>query len=216
MDESEIRKFIQANLKHFGPDGLGWPRPGGLPKFYAQHPEEWSIDLAQVEDLRRKDAARARADQMARTRAAAEDQSGGGATGSSGMSDDTRSLFRKINQLSLAGRQVKQISDQLSMPERLCAQRPGPPAQRGQPIRRSAGPWTGGGEVPGLQLQVAGSKREEQWTRKPVRPRASKWTFYPVKTTAATSALSLRGPCSSSGTAAGRWAGPHASRMWGC
>ncbi len=118
MDEGEIRKFIQANLKYFGPEGLGWPRPGGLPKYYAQRPEEWAIDLAQVEDLRRKDASLAKAEQMARTRAAAADQSGGGATGSSGMSDDTRSLFREINQLSLAGRQVEQISAQLSMPER--------------------------------------------------------------------------------------------------
>ena len=118
MDEGEIRRFIQANLKYFGPEGLGWPRPGGLPKYYAQHPEEWPSDLAQVEDLRRRDAARAKAEQMARTRTAAADQSGGGATASSGMSDDTKRLFREINQLSLAGRQVEQISEQLLMPER--------------------------------------------------------------------------------------------------
>ena len=118
MDEGEIRRFIQTNLKYFGPDGLGWPRPGGLPKYYTQHPEEWSIDLAQVEELRRRDAARARAEQMARIKAAAVDQSGGGATASSGMSDDTRSLFRQVNKMSVAGRAVKEISAQLSMPER--------------------------------------------------------------------------------------------------
>ena len=54
---------IQANLKHFGPEGLGWPRLGGLPNYYAQHPEEWPSDLAQVEDLRRRDAVRAKAEQ---------------------------------------------------------------------------------------------------------------------------------------------------------
>ena len=118
MDEGEITKFIQANLKYFGPEGLGWPRPGGLPKYYAKRPEEWSIDLAQVGDLRRKDAARAKADQMARTRSAAADQSGGGATASSGMSDDTRSLFREVTRLVAAGRAVPDISAQLSMPER--------------------------------------------------------------------------------------------------
>ena len=118
MDEGEIRKFIQANLKYFGPDGLGWPRPGGLPKYYTQHPEEWSIDLAQVEELRRRDAARARTEQMARIKAAAADQSGGGATASSGMSDDTRSLFRQVNKMSVAGQAVTEISARLSMPER--------------------------------------------------------------------------------------------------
>ena len=117
MDEGEIRRFVQANLKYFGPDGLGWPRPGGLPKYYAQHPEEWSVDLAQVEYLRRKDAARAKAEEMARTQAAAEDQSGGWSTASSGMSDDTRILFREVNRLSMAGWAVAEISARLSMPE---------------------------------------------------------------------------------------------------
>ena len=110
MDEGEIRKFIRANLKYFGREGLGWPRPGGLPKYYAQHPEEWLDDLAMAGELRRKDAAQAKA--------AAADQARGGPTASSGMSEATRALFESVKTLYAASLGLPEIASRLSMPER--------------------------------------------------------------------------------------------------
>ena len=72
-----IRRYIQKHERHF--EALGFQRPGGLPRYYTeQRPEEWPLDLAKVERLKREEQARDRA-------AARSDR-----TASSGMSEEAR------------------------------------------------------------------------------------------------------------------------------
>ena len=52
-----IRKYIQKHERYF--EALGFQRPGGLPRYYTeQRPEEWPLDLAKVERLKREEQAR--------------------------------------------------------------------------------------------------------------------------------------------------------------
>ena len=112
IDEGQIREYIRANLAYFGQGGLGWQRPGGLPKYYLQHPDEWADDLAMVEYLRKTEAARARA------AAASNGESRGLTTASSGLCDETKLLFESIKKMDKADRDVPEIAVALSMPER--------------------------------------------------------------------------------------------------
>ena len=111
MDEGEIRKFIRANLKYFGREGLGWPRPGGLPKYYAQHPEEWLDDLAMVGELRRKDGGPG---QGRRGRPGPR----GAPRPPPGCQRPTRALFESVKTLYAASLGLPEIASRLSMPER--------------------------------------------------------------------------------------------------
>ena len=52
-----IRKYVQKHERYF--EALGFQRPGGLPRYYTeQRPEEWPLDLAKVERLKREEQAR--------------------------------------------------------------------------------------------------------------------------------------------------------------
>ena len=99
-----IRRYILENEEFFGPGGLGWPRPGGLPKYYSEHPDEWSLDLARVERLKRekqdRDTAAARSDR----------------TASTGMSEDTRRLLAAVQALHEEGYPPDEISQRLQIP----------------------------------------------------------------------------------------------------
>ena len=55
-----IRRYVQKHERYF--EALGFQRPGGLPRYYTeQRPEEWPLDLAKVERLKREERARDRA-----------------------------------------------------------------------------------------------------------------------------------------------------------
>ena len=55
-----IRRYVQKHERYF--EALGFQRPGGLPRYYTeQRPEEWPLDLAKVERLKREEQARDRA-----------------------------------------------------------------------------------------------------------------------------------------------------------
>ena len=59
---ARIGNYIRENMDYFcspAPEGLGWPRPGGLPEYYLGKPVDWELDLQRVEAL--KKAARLRA-----------------------------------------------------------------------------------------------------------------------------------------------------------
>ena len=52
---AKIHIYVMENMGYFcdpHPEGLGWPRPGGVPKYYLDHPDEWELDLNRIEDLR--------------------------------------------------------------------------------------------------------------------------------------------------------------------
>ena len=85
-----IRKYVLTNERYF--EDLGFQRPGGLPRYYTeQRPEEWPLDLAKVERLKREEREKARA-------AALSDR-----TASSGMSEEARSLLDRIRSLACPG-----------------------------------------------------------------------------------------------------------------
>ena len=97
-----IRQYIQKHERYF--EALGFQRPGGLPRYYAeQRPEEWPLDLAKVERLKREEQARERA-------AAHSDR-----TASSGMSKEARDLLDRIRSLADQGLTPEQIAGQLRL-----------------------------------------------------------------------------------------------------
>ena len=99
-----IRKYIQQHESYF--EALGFQRPGGLPRYYTeQRPEEWPLDLAKVERLKREEQARDRA-------ASRSDR-----TASSGMSEEARDLLDSIRSLAGQGLTPGQIAAQLTLIE---------------------------------------------------------------------------------------------------
>ena len=105
-DIDGIREYIRANEGHFcSPEGLGWKRPGGLPEYYAARGEEWSLDLAKVERLKRE--------QREREKAAA----GNDRTASAGMSDAARRLLDSIRSLDSQGHPPREIASRLGIVE---------------------------------------------------------------------------------------------------
>ena len=99
-----IRQYIQKHERYF--EALGFQRPGGLPRYYTeQRPEEWPLDLAKVERLKREEQARDRA-------AAHSDR-----TASSGMSKEARDLLDSIRSLADQGLTPEQIAAQLRLVE---------------------------------------------------------------------------------------------------
>ena len=107
QDEIEgIREYIRAHEEYFSsPEGLGWKRPGGLPEYYAARRDEWSLDLAKVERLKRE--------QRKREKAAA----GNHRTASAGMSQEARSLLDSIRSLAVQGHPPKEIASRLGIVE---------------------------------------------------------------------------------------------------
>ena len=101
-----IRKYILDNEEYFSsPEGLGWKRPGGLPEYYAARRDEWSLDLAKVERLKRE--------QQEREKAAA----GNDRTASTGMSQEARRLLDSIRSLAGQGHPPKEIASRLGIVE---------------------------------------------------------------------------------------------------
>ena len=99
-----IRQYIQKHERYF--EALGFQRPGGLPRYYTeQRPEEWPLDLAKVERLKREEQARERA-------ASRNDR-----TASSGMSKEARDLLDRIRSLADQGLTPEQIAGQLRLVE---------------------------------------------------------------------------------------------------
>ena len=99
-----IRKYVLTNERYF--EALGFQRPGGLPRYYTeQRPEEWPLDLAKVERLKREEREKARA-------VALSDR-----TASSGMSEEARDLLDSIRSLASQGLKPGQIAGQLSLIE---------------------------------------------------------------------------------------------------
>ena len=106
MDEAGILEYIRANLRWFMADGLGWPRPGGLPKYYSEHQDEWTTDMMAVEMMREAAAA-------AEVRATRSDR-----TASYGMTQESDSLLASIRWLADEGHSEAEIAEKLKMPER--------------------------------------------------------------------------------------------------
>ena len=101
-----IRKYILDHEEYFSsPEGLGWKRPGGLPEYYAARREEWSLDLAKVERLKRE--------QQEREKAAA----GNDRTASAGMSVEARHLLDSIRSLAGQGHPTREIASRLGIVE---------------------------------------------------------------------------------------------------
>ena len=99
-----IRRYVQKHERYF--EALGFQRPGGLPRYYTeQRPEEWPLDLAKVERLKREEQARDRA-------ASRSDR-----TASSGMSEEARDLLDSIRSLAGQGLTPGQIAAQLKLVE---------------------------------------------------------------------------------------------------
>ena len=105
-DIDGIREYIRAHEEYFcSPEGLGWKRPGGLPEYYAVRREEWSLDLAKVERLKRE--------QREREKAAA----GSDRTASAGMSQEARRLLDSIRSLAGQGHPPREIASILGIAE---------------------------------------------------------------------------------------------------
>ena len=103
-DLEYIRQYIQKHERYF--EALGFQRPGGLPRYYTeQRPEEWPLDLAKVERLKREEQARERA-------ASHSDR-----TASSGMSQEARDLLDSISSLAGQGLTPGQIAARLELVE---------------------------------------------------------------------------------------------------
>ena len=99
-----IRNYIQKHERYF--EALGFQRPGGLPRYYTEiHPEEWPLDLAKVERMKREEQAR-------ETAASHSDR-----TASSGMSQEARDLLDSIRALAGQGLTPGQIATRLRLVE---------------------------------------------------------------------------------------------------
>ena len=101
-------KYIRENMDYFcspPPKGLGWPRPGGLPKYYLNNTEEWELDLQRVEAL--KKAARLR-----------EVVEGGDITASRKMATETREILDSIRKMHREGLTPAAIAEALGVKER--------------------------------------------------------------------------------------------------
>ena len=105
---AKIARYIRENMGYFcapPPGGLGWPRPGGLPKYYLSNPEEWALDLQRVEDLKK----------AARLLEVAE---GGDLTASRTMAQETRELLDSIRRMHQEGLAPSAIAEVLGVRER--------------------------------------------------------------------------------------------------
>ena len=110
---ARIRKYIQENMRYFcaqPPEGIGWPRPGGLPKYYIDNPDEWQLDLQRVQDL--KKAARRREAALGR-----EDT-----TVSRGMAPETKEVLDSIRRMHQEGHSTAEIAEVLGVREQAITQ----------------------------------------------------------------------------------------------
>ena len=109
---ARIRKYIQENMRYFcaqPPEGIGWPRPGGLPKYYLDNPDEWELDLQRVQDLKkaaRREAALGRED----------------TTVSRGMAPETKEVLDSIRRMHQEGHSSAEIAEILGVREQAITQ----------------------------------------------------------------------------------------------
>ena len=107
-DMDKIQQFIHENMSYFcdpHPNGLGWPRPGGLPEFYLNNPNQYKLDLKRIQHLKR----------AATLREAVE---GGDLTESRRMATETREILDSIRRMHQEGRSPAEIAEILGVRER--------------------------------------------------------------------------------------------------
>ena len=104
-----IHRYVLDNIAYFcdpHPEGLGWERPGGIPKFYRDNPAQWELDLKRVEDLKR----------AARLREAAAGREE--PTASQGMAPHTKEILDSIRRMHQEGISAAEIAHVLRVRER--------------------------------------------------------------------------------------------------
>ena len=108
-DEQEEQKarIWQFVLEHEGffcdppPEGLGFPRPGMIPGYYLERPDEWQLDRLRVLTLKRARQAR--------------DEAVSSTTASAGMAPETRRLLDSIRRMDAEGLEPEKIAAELGV-----------------------------------------------------------------------------------------------------
>ena len=108
-DEQEEQKarIWQFVLEHEGffcdppPEGLGFPRPGMIPGYYLERPDEWQLDRLRVLTLKRARQAR--------------DEAISSTTASAGMAPETRRLLDSIRRMDSEGHAPEWIAAELGV-----------------------------------------------------------------------------------------------------
>ena len=108
-DEQEEQKarIWQFVLEHEGffcdphPEGLGFPRPGMIPGYYLERPDEWQLDRLRVLTLKRARQVR--------------DEAISSTTASAGMAPETRRLLDSIRRMAAEGLAPEQIAAELEV-----------------------------------------------------------------------------------------------------
>ena len=117
---TDYLKYIESHLEYFvGPrqPNLGWDRPGGLPEYYRNNPEQWGLDIKAVELWKRAERIERSHPQPA------------------GLSKETAELIESIRSLHRMGMDPAEIASRLDMPERSVAKQLNRiPAQAGTPL----------------------------------------------------------------------------------
>lgn len=108
-DEQEEQKaqIWQFVLEHEGffcdppPEGLGFPRPGMIPAYYLERPDEWQLDRLRVLNLKKAKQVR--------------DEAIGASTASAGMAPETRRLLDSIRRMATEGLAPEKIAAELGV-----------------------------------------------------------------------------------------------------
>ena len=105
--EEEKARIWQFVLEHEGffcdphPEGLGFPRPGMIPGYYLERPDEWQLDRLRVLTLKRARQVR--------------DEAISSTTASAGMAPETRRLLDSIRRMAAEGLAPEQIAAELEV-----------------------------------------------------------------------------------------------------
>ena len=106
-DEEQKARIWQFVLEHEGffcdppPEGLGFPRPGMIPGYYLERPDEWQLDRLRVLNLKRARQVR--------------DEAMGASTASAGMAPETRRLLDSIRRMDADGVPPERIAAELGI-----------------------------------------------------------------------------------------------------
>lgn len=99
-----IWRFVLQNESFFcdpPPEGLGFPRPGMLPGYYLERPDEWQLDRLRVLNLKRARQVR--------------DEAMGATTAKAGMAPETRRLLDSIRRMDAEGLAPERIAAELGI-----------------------------------------------------------------------------------------------------